>query len=300
MILLASVIYVKPSETLQETTCLDEDLDQNLLQMARLHKTIITSQKSMIDELITGFRTELESKIETLKTENLRQEEKLLQYEKNQSALKNEIYNLKLRLNETENKLRDLSTDTLESLSRTNSKISLVNTTLLSKSEELVAKVEAVGEDLDLVESDVDLLKKKGVRTGPDERIDRALLPGSYADFTLEDIAWGSIHAAAAAACRGSVPSGGGGSHRNRVLSVKVGSTCASTCATYAVPSVCDAAVTLVGHVKQATSNDNVVGYYYNYGCNSIQTPHQEISRTNHNSLEKANYMTYCCCRYPH
>ena len=227
-------------------------------------------------------------------------EKKFHVLERNQSALREEISDLKLRLTETENKLADLSTDTQVSLKSTNSKISSLNTTLLSKSEDLAAIVEAVGEDLDLVESDMDLLKKKGVRTGPDGRIDRALLPGSYADFTLEDIAWGSIHAAAAAACRGSVPSGGGGSHRNRVLSVKVGSTCASTCAAYAVPCVCDAAVTLVGHVKQATSNDNVVGYYYNYGCNSIQTPHQEISRANHNSLEKANYMTYCCCRYPH
>ena len=174
-------------------------------------------------------------------------EKKFHVLERNQSALREEISDLKLRLTETENKLADLSTDTQVSLKSTNSKISSVNTTFISKSKDLAAKVEAVGEDLDLVESDVDLLKKKGMRTGPDGRIDRALLPGSYADFTLEDIAWGSLHAAATAACRGVVPSGGTGKQGNRVLSVKVGSTCASTCATHEVPSVCDAAVTLIG-----------------------------------------------------
>ena len=162
-----------------------------------------------------------------------------------------------------------------------------------------MAKVRAVSEDLDSVESDVDSLKKEGVRIGPDGRINQALLPGSYADFTLEDMAWGGIHAAAAAACRGFVPSGGSGPYANYVLSAKVGSTCTDTCTTFQFSSVCDAAVTVVGWVKQATSDNNQVGYYYNYGCGSVQSLYTELGRSNHNSLERQHYMTYCCCRIP-
>ena len=294
--ILASLTFMVSCNSLEETTNLDESLDDTLIQMAILHKSIITNQNSTIRQYVKDLRTELVSKI-------MIQAKKLAQYEKKIETLEKKLSYLEQKQDKTDTNLVNLSNDTKSSLNSLTTTIISVNSTLTTKSKHLKTTVEEVEVDLNSVQSDVTTLKEDGVKKGPDGRIDRALLPGSYADFTLEDVAWGSVHVAAAAACRGSVPTGGTGHFPNQVIPVIVGSTCHATCNAFTPDSktyfYCASTVTLMGFVKHATNNLASVGEYYNYGCAAPHTASSELSRSDHVSLERTSYMTYCCCRSP-
>ena len=304
VIFLAFLILTECCVSLKDATCLEENLDNTLLQMARLHKSLITSQNATIQQNIKDLRTELILKIGKLETENDRQKEKLTENEKKieelertQSNLKDEISYLRGKLDKTADKLADSLNITQSLQNSLNNNINSVNATLLGKLRELREIVETEKVDLDSVESEVDLLRRESVKVGKDGRIDRAVLPGAYKDYTLEEVTWGSLHLAATAACRGYVASGGTGNSGNVVIPVTPKSSCTKTCAS-TVYRNCDAAVTLIGYLKRSATNGRAVGEYYNYGCGH---PHSakssEITKTDEKVLRGGGALSYCCCR---
>lgn len=116
----------------------------------------------------------------------------------------------------------------------------------------------------------------------------------------LLDVAWQALHAAAAAACRGSTPTGGSGCCGNNVLlrNTIEKKTCAQLCAaTWA--KICDAEVSLWGKPGKGTKNGELVGTFYNYACSGRANGGSEASEGNSRILGATPpyYFSYCCCR---
>ena len=82
--------------------------------------------------------------------------------------------------------------------------------------------------------------------------IPQNLLVAGYDKHSAYDLAWQSLHMAAAAACRGSTPSGGTGCCGNTVLvrNTASGRTCAQICALSNTPK-CDAEVSIYGYMEK-------------------------------------------------
>jgi hypothetical protein len=112
----------------------------------------------------------------------------------------------------------------------------------------------------------------------------------------LVDVAWGALHAAAAAACRGSTASGGTGCCGNsvRVRNTASGQTCSTICS--ANSETCDAEVSVWGRPGKATANGEFVGNFYNYGCGGSGNGGSEASASASGVLN-SGYWSFCCCR---
>ncbi|CAH3018704.1 unnamed protein product [Porites evermanni] len=110
-------------------------------------------------------------------------------------------------------------------------------------------------------------------------RLPHSLLDAGYDKYSAYDLAWQSLHMAAAAACRGSTASGGSGSWDNQVMTRNTADkkTCAWICAQTAFHN-CDAEVSIYGKKGKATQNGMTVGWFYNYGCNYAANGGSEAS----------------------
>lgn len=120
--------------------------------------------------------------------------------------------------------------------------------------------------------------------------------------YSAYDLAWQSLHMAAAAACAGRTPSGGSGSHVNLVLArnSRGDKTCTQLCEEKNFPH-CDAEASIFGRVGKATTNGKIVASFYNYGCdrkgqgygrNEASAEEEEVMDTSW----KGAY-SFCCCR---
>jgi len=155
----------------------------------------------------------------------------------------------------------------------------------------------SLGKDIDKLRSEMiqekELLKKE-----------IADLKAALSDMTtkpMENVAWQSLHAAAAAACRGSTKNGGHGRHPNQVFPKLNTDSCNDLCRKTKY-KVCDADISILGTFGKATSYTQRVGSYYNYGCNTAgntDPQFDEVKSDNHEIIsENPNYFRYCCCRY--
>jgi len=158
-----------------------------------------------------------------------------------------------------------------------------------------------------LEETSVKYLKEDDDGDNVDEkgRIDQKMLPGSYSTTELEDLQWQSLHMAAAAACQGSTKKGGHGDFANAVLASTTGKSCKSTCENTRYQN-CDASVSLFGKPYRATSNTQVLGKYYNYGCErksrmsqdeAAQADDKRLAADLGSTLDDYEMFSYCCCR---
>ena len=125
------------------------------------------------------------------------------------------------------------------------------------------------------------------------------------------ELAWYSLHVAAAAACRGSTETGGSGAHGNAVLPKENTKSCEDQCGETEY-SVCDADVAIHGSFGKATNYTANVGQFYNYGCDrpgNTNPAFDEVKAeedgvfnlpvnpaTNYIS---SSYYRFCCCRFP-
>ncbi|XP_073252851.1 uncharacterized protein [Porites lutea] len=130
-------------------------------------------------------------------------------------------------------------------------------------------------------------------------RLPHSLLDAGYDKYSAYDLAWQSLHMAAAAACRGSTASGGSGSWDNQVMTRNTADkkTCAWICAQTAFHN-CDAEVSIYGKKGKATQNGMTVGWFYNYGCNYAANGGSEASSSDETVWNKGySYFSFCCCR---
>ena len=122
-----------------------------------------------------------------------------------------------------------------------------------------------------------------------------------YDKYSLYDLGWQYLHMAAAAACRGSTSSGGSGCCNNMVLVRNAADkkTCAQICAQTQF-SNCDAEVSILGKTGKATKNGEMIGAFFNYGCNHAHNGGSEVSRSASDITrfrDVAPYYGFCCCR---
>ena len=130
-------------------------------------------------------------------------------------------------------------------------------------------------------------------------RLPHNLLVAGYDKYSAYDLAWQSLHMAAAAACRGSTASGGSGSWANSVMTRNTAErkTCAQICA-QTVYRNCDAEVSIYGKKGKATKNGMVVGAFYNYPCNHAANGGSEVSSSDETVMNYSYpYFSFCCCR---
>ena len=120
--------------------------------------------------------------------------------------------------------------------------------------------------------------------------------------YTAYDVAWQALHAAAAAACRGSTPTGGSGAIVNSVLTrnSRGPKSCTQLCADTNYTIHCDAEVSVYGKAGKATTNGQLVGLFYNYDCDTgtwtwggeeAKAAEEEIMGFNEGAF------SFCCCR---
>ncbi|MBT9555514.1 MAG: hypothetical protein IV100_05760 [Myxococcales bacterium] len=109
-------------------------------------------------------------------------------------------------------------------------------------------------------------------------------------------IGWMTIHASAAAACRGSTASGGTGCCGNsvRVRNTSSALTCTQICS--GAGETCDAEVSVWGRAGKATANGELVGSFYNYGCGNAGNGGSEVNAAD-GDAQTAGYWSFCCCR---
>ena len=77
-----------------------------------------------------------------------------------------------------------------------------------------------------------------------------------YDKYSVYDLAWQSLHMAAAAACRGSTASGGSGCYDNQVMARNTADqkTCAEICVQTTYCN-CNSEVSIYGNKGKATNN---------------------------------------------
>ena len=133
-------------------------------------------------------------------------------------------------------------------------------------------------------------------------------LKNSIVDMKRE-LAWYSLHVAAAAACRGSTETGGSGNHGNAVRPKENTKSCDDQCGETAY-SVCDADVAINGSFGKATTYELNVGQFYNYGCDRVGNSREDFDEvkadedgvfnlTVNPATLWTSYYRFCCCRYP-
>jgi len=126
-----------------------------------------------------------------------------------------------------------------------------------------------------------------------------ALANASFEKYSAYDLAWQSLHMAAAAACRGSTPSGGTGCCGNSVLvrDITEQKTCRQICAQSGQPN-CDAELSIYGYPGKAKQNGQRVGWFYNYRCDYPVHGGKEATGANEDVMNSPNtYFSFCCCR---
>ena len=120
------------------------------------------------------------------------------------------------------------------------------------------------------------------------------------------DIAWYSLHVAAAAACRGATETGGSGIHGNIVLPKENTKSCADQCASTEF-TICDADVAIHGTFGKAESYTKNIGQFYNYGCTrpGNTNPLFDEVKAGQDGLFNfdvsggySRYYRFCCCRF--
>ena len=118
-----------------------------------------------------------------------------------------------------------------------------------------------------------------------------------------EDLAWQSLHMAAAAACRGSTASGGTGSWGNAVLAKENSRSCADVCAATEFFH-CDADVSISGYYGKAESYEQRLGHFYNYGCNTLGNTNVKFDEVKaggedvFKDIDEGHWFyRFCCCR---
>jgi len=165
----------------------------------------------------------------------------------------------------------------------------------------------ANGDKLKELENEVAKLKAQLANAGqPDGfakldqngRLPQNLLPAGFDQYSAFDLAWQSLHMAAAAACRGSTPSGGSGCCGNVVMVRNTANlkTCGEICSQSSYPN-CDGEVSIYGRERKATQNREMVGSFYNYACNSQQNGGSEASTPDEGVMSSSTYFSFCCCR---
>ena len=130
-------------------------------------------------------------------------------------------------------------------------------------------------------------------------RLPHNLLVAGYDKYSAYDLAWQSLHMAAAAACRGSTSSGGSGCCPNMVMTRNTAErkTCAQICAQTAYRN-CDAEVSIFGGKGKATKNGMIVGELYNYSCKESANGGSEVSSSDETVMNYSyHYFSFCCCR---
>ena len=126
-------------------------------------------------------------------------------------------------------------------------------------------------------------------------------LTAGYDQYSLYDLGWQSLHMAAAAACRGSTPSGGTGYWRNVVLVRNTADT--KSCSQICVESQftnCDAEVSIHGKTGKAALNGEKIGVFYKYGCRRQNNGGSEVSRSITDITRFPDpypFYSFCCCR---
>jgi len=104
---------------------------------------------------------------------------------------------------------------------------------------------------------------------------------------------------AAAAACRGSTPTGGTGCCGNSVLvrDATEQKTCRQICAQSDQPN-CDAELSIYGYPGKAKQNGQLVGSFYNYGGDYPYWGGKEATGTDEDVMNPPDtYFSFCCCR---
>ena len=127
-------------------------------------------------------------------------------------------------------------------------------------------------------------------------------LPENDPGVSAYDLAWQALHAAAAAACRGSTPTGGSGPWVNTVLSRSSSGSksCTQLCIESTYYTNCDAELSIYGKQGKATSNGQGVGSFYNYHCGAS---HQGYGGNEAEAQEEdiigfgQGAFSFCCCR---
>ena len=130
-------------------------------------------------------------------------------------------------------------------------------------------------------------------------RLPHKVLEAGYDKYSAYDLAWQSLHMAAAAACRGSTSSGGTGCCPNQVMARNRADkkNCAQICAQTAYRN-CDAEVSIYGKKGKATKNGMVVGAFFNYHCHHSANGGSEASSSDETVMNyRHNYFSFCCCR---
>ena len=129
-------------------------------------------------------------------------------------------------------------------------------------------------------------------------RLPQNLLLAGYDKYSAYDLAWQSLHMAAAAACRGSTSSGGSGCCGNVVMVRNTADkkTCAQICGQIVFRN-CDAEVSIYGKEGKATQNGMIVGAFYNYRCNYRANGGSEVSSSDETVMNYRSYFSFCCCR---
>ncbi|XP_015767046.1 PREDICTED: uncharacterized protein LOC107345810 [Acropora digitifera] len=129
-------------------------------------------------------------------------------------------------------------------------------------------------------------------------RLPRNLLSGGFDRFSAFDLAWQSLHMAAAAACRGSTASGGSGCCQNAVMvrNTADAKTCTQICSN-TIYSNCDGEVSLYGRERKASKDGETVGFFYNYKCNHGANGGSEVSNADESVMGYGSYFSFCCCR---
>lgn len=123
-------------------------------------------------------------------------------------------------------------------------------------------------------------------------------LSGGYDKISAYDLGWQSLHMSAAAACRGSTPSGGTGCCENVVLvrNTAEKKTCRELCSQTPYTN-CDAEVSLYGKEGKASQNGEMVGSFYNYKCDFGTHGGSEATRPEEAIFGVTWYYSFCCCR---
>ena len=131
-----------------------------------------------------------------------------------------------------------------------------------------------------------------------DGHLPQEALPAGYDKYSAFDLGWQSLHMAAAAACRGSTPSGGSGCCGNAVVARNDADkkSCDELCG-QTVYNNCDAGVSIYGRQGKANENGEVVGSFYNYPCDYVEHGGSEASSPEINIINSSGYYSFCCCR---
>ena len=123
------------------------------------------------------------------------------------------------------------------------------------------------------------------------------LLVAGYDKYSAYDLAWQSYHVTAAAACRGSTPTGGSGPVANAVTvrNIRDKLSCNQIFGRSSYGHF-DAEVSIAEKSGKATRNGELVGHFYNYPCGHANNGGSEASTSNNGALQ-FQFCSFCCCR---